>query len=571
MRKKWAMMLTCVCMSMMMLVGCGDKSKPATEAVDITENEASVGDAEEEDYTTGDASLDNTRNQDEIGDTELLVVSFGTSYNENRRLSIGAIEDKLEDSFGDKYSVRRGFTSQIVIDHIYSRDDVKIDNVTEALERAVNNDVKTLVIQPTHLMDGYEYNDLVDEVAQYADAFDKISIGAPLLTSDEDFQAVMEAITSETESYDDGETAICFMGHGTEAKSNVVYEKLQTVLKDAGYDNYFIGTVEAEPTLDDVIAQVNAGSYKRVVLQPLMIVAGDHANNDMAGSEEDTWKTKFEAEGYEVVCLLKGLGEMPAIQDIFVQHAQAAIDEVEMTPIYAEDIQDGTYKIDVDSSSSMFNIVDCTLVVENGTMTATMTMGGTGYLYVFMGTGEDAAGAEDSAFIPFEEIETGEHTFTVPVEALNKKIPVAAYSKRKEQWYDRDLIFRADSLPSEAYSEETLVKAEDVFSENGTYLVDVMLQGGSGKASVSSPANVVYENGVATVTLEWSSKNYDYMIVDEQKYECVNTDGNSVFEIPIMCFDFAIPVRANTTAMSTPHEIEYTLTFDSTSIKKVEE
>lgn len=570
MRKKWAMMLTCVCMSMMMLAGCGDKSKSETEAVDITENEATVGNADEEDYSTGDASLDNTRNQDEIGDTELLVVSFGTSYNENRRLTIGAIEDAFDDAFGDKYSVRRGFTSQIVIDHIYSRDHVKIDNVTEALERAVNNDVKTLIIQPTHIMDGYEYNDLVDEVAQYADAFDKISIGAPLLTSDEDFQAVMEAITSDTEDYDDGETAICFMGHGTEAKSNAVYEKLQTMLKDAGYDNYYIGTVEAEPSLEDVIAQVNGGSYKRVVLQPLMIVAGDHANNDMAGSDEDTWKTKFEEEGYEVVCLIKGLGEIPAIRDIFVQHAQNAIDEAEMTPIYAEDIVDGTYNIKVDSSSSMFNIVDCTLVVENGTMTATMTMGGTGYLYVFMGTGEEAAGAEDSSFIPFEEIETGEHTFTVPVDALNKKIPVAAYSKRKEQWYDRDLVFRADSLPGEAYSEETFVKAEDVFAENGTYLVDVTLQGGSGKASISSPANVVYENGVAIVTLEWSSKNYDYMIVDEKKYECVNTDGNSVFEIPILCFDFAIPVRANTTAMSTPHEIDYTLTFDLASVKKVE-
>lgn len=282
---------------------------------------------DEENYDTGDASKDNTRNQDEIGDKELLVLSFGTSFNDSRRLTIGAIEDAMEKEFTD-YSVRRGFTSQIIIDHVKSRDNVTIDNVKEALDRAVANGVKELVIQPTHLMNGLEYNDVVNEVSEYADAFDKMAIGKPLLTSDEDFQAVMKAITDATKEFDDGETAICFMGHGTEADSNEVYSKMQTVLTDAGYENYYVGTVEASPSLDDVLAAVQKGKYKKVVLQPLMIVAGDHANNDMAGDEEDTWKTTFENAGYEVETVLKGLGELEAIQDIFVEHAQAAIDSL---------------------------------------------------------------------------------------------------------------------------------------------------------------------------------------------------------------------------------------------------
>ena len=279
---------------------------------------AAADDAAEEDeenYETGDASLDDPRNQDGIG----------TSFNDSRRLTIGAIEESLAESFPD-WSVRRGFTSQIIIDHVLSRDGVAIDNVTEALNRAADNGVKTLVVQPTHLMDGFEYNDLVDELAGFADAFEAIAVGEPLLTSDEDFAAVAEAIVQATAEYDDGETAICFMGHGTEAESNGVYAKMQQVLSEAGYDNYFIGTVEAEPSVEDLLAAVQAGDYKRVVLRPLMIVAGDHANNDMAGDEEDSWKSVFESAGYEVECVLSGLGELEAIRDLFVQHAQAAMD-----------------------------------------------------------------------------------------------------------------------------------------------------------------------------------------------------------------------------------------------------
>lgn len=283
--------------------------------------------ADEENYDTGDASLDNARNQDGIGENELLVVSFGTSYNDNRRLTIGAIEEAMEKAFPE-YDVRRGFTSQIIIDHVKSRDKISIDNVGEALDRAADNGVKKLVIQPTHLMNGLEYMDLVNEAAEYSDAFEKIAVGEPLLTTDEDFKTVMEAITRATAVYDDGETAICFMGHGTEADSNQVYAKLQEMLAVAGHENYFVGTVEAEPTLLDVMEKVQAGAYKRVVLEPLMIVAGDHANNDMAGDEEGSWKKSFEDAGYQVVCLVNGLGEMEEIQQLLVEHAQAAMDSL---------------------------------------------------------------------------------------------------------------------------------------------------------------------------------------------------------------------------------------------------
>ena len=282
---------------------------------------------DEENYDTGDASLDNPRNQDEIGESELLVASFGTSYNDNRRLTIGAIEEAMEAAFPD-YSVRRGFTSQIIIDHVKDRDGEVIDNMTEAFNRAIDNGVKTLVIQPTHLMDGLEYNDVVNEAAEFSDSFEKIAIGRPLLDTDADFEAVIKAITEATAEYDDGETAICFMGHGTEAESNQVYGKMQDMLTAAGYENYFVGTVEAEPGLEDVLAAVGEGSYKKAVLLPLMIVAGDHANNDMAGDEEGTWKTEFEAAGYEVTCVLNGLGELEAIQQLFVEHAQAAMDSL---------------------------------------------------------------------------------------------------------------------------------------------------------------------------------------------------------------------------------------------------
>lgn len=300
---------------------------PAEETPEEEQAQESEEEEEEENYDTGDASMDDPLNQDGIGEKELLIVSFGTSYNDSRRLTIGAIEASVISAFPD-WSVRRGFTSQIIIDHVKSRDGEIIDNVEEALERAVNNGVKTLVVQPTHLMNGLEYNDLVAAVANYSDAFEAVAIGEPLLTSEEDFAAVAEAIVAATAGYDDGETAICFMGHGTEAESNAVYEKMQQVLADGGHAHYYIGTVEAEPSVEDVLAAVQAGSYTKVVLVPLMIVAGDHANNDMAGEEEGSWKTTFEGAGYEVECLVTGLGELEAVQNLLVEHAQAAVDSL---------------------------------------------------------------------------------------------------------------------------------------------------------------------------------------------------------------------------------------------------
>jgi sirohydrochlorin cobaltochelatase len=559
----------------------------------VQETIADTAAEDDENYDTGDASLDNPRNEDGIGENELLVVSFGTSYNDSRRLTIGAVEDAMEEAYPD-WSVRRAFTSQIIIDHVKSRDGEVIDNVGEALDRAVANGVKTLVVQPTHLMEGLEYNDVVNEVAQYSDAFDKVAIGKPLLSSDEDFQIVMDAIVDATAEYDDGQTAICFMGHGTTADSNEIYSKMQDALTAAGHENYFVGTVEATPSLDDVLAKVQEGGYTKVVLEPLMIVAGDHANNDMAGDDEDSWKTTFENAGYEVECLVRGLGELPEIQQLLVQHAQDAVDEVTggttdkvasaddmvtpeevveegMTPVYGTDLKDGVYDVVVNSSSSMFNITSCKLTVADSKMSAVMTMGGTGYLYLYMGTGEEAAKADESEFISFVENENGEHTFEIPVEALDAGIDCAAFSKRKEMWYDRVLCFRADSLPTAAFADGAAATVDSLSLADGTYTVEVTLEGGSGKASVSSPTTLTVENGKAYALIVWSSPNYDYMVVDDVKYETANQElglqGNSAFKIPVDGFDRKLAVKADTTAMSTPHEIDYTLYFDSSSLK----
>ena len=255
-----------------------------------------------------------------------MVVSFGTSYNDSRDITIGAIENAIADAF-PQYEVRRAFTSQIIIDKLKERDGLEIDNVQEALDRAAADGIKNLIVQPTHLMDGHEYTDLKDELEGYKDSFENISLGAPLLTSDEDFEAVIKAITDATASYEDGETAVVFMGHGTDADSNEVYAKLQEKLTADGFEHYYIGTVEATPSLDDIKAALKeAGTYKKVVLEPLMVVAGDHANNDMAGDEDDSWKSQLTAEGYEVECLIHGLGENEAIQQIYVEHTQAAVD-----------------------------------------------------------------------------------------------------------------------------------------------------------------------------------------------------------------------------------------------------
>ena len=242
----------------------------------------------------------------------------------------------------------------------------------------------------------------------------------------------------------------------------------------------------------------------------------------------------------------------------------------DMEPVYAGEIKDGVYPVKVDSSSNMFQVTGCELTVRDGRMTAVMTMGGTGYLKLFMGTGEEAAKAGEEDFIPYRETEDGLHTFQVPVEALDMGIDCSAFSKKKEKWYDRVLVFRADSLPADAIADGQITTVESLALKDGIYTAEVTLGGGSGRASVESPARLRVENGQAFATIVWGSANYDYMKVDDVKYETVNAEGNSAFEIPVTGFDWKIPVIADTIAMSEPHEIDYTLAFDSSTIKKAE-
>lgn len=329
MKRTKATALAAVLAGALLATGCSsDNSGAQTTAAAKEETTAAETTAAAQQEETEASKTETATEAAASGDTgkeAILVVSFGTSYNDSRDVTIGAIEKAIADAFPE-IEVRRAFTSQIIIDKLKERDGLEIDNVEEALDRAVADGISTLIVQPTHLMNGYEYTDLADALEEYSDQFEKTILGAPLLTSDEDFEAVISAITEATKDYDDGETAICFMGHGTEADSNAVYGKLQEMITTEGYENYFIGTVEAEPSLEDVLEAVKADEkYKKVVLQPLMVVAGDHANNDMAGDEEDSWKSIFEAEGYEVTCVLEGLGQISAIQDVYAEHVKAAL------------------------------------------------------------------------------------------------------------------------------------------------------------------------------------------------------------------------------------------------------
>ena len=255
----------------------------------------------------------------------ILVVSFGTSFNDSRHITIGAIESAIREKFPD-YDVRRAFTSQIIIDKLKERDGVVIDNVEEALDRLVADKVQEIVVQPTHLMNGYEYDDLVKAVESYKDKFKKVALGEPLLSSDDDYYKVIAALASVSERYDDGKTALVFMGHGTEAESNKVYSTLQDKLTAEGKKNYFIGTVEATPSIEDVLKGVKAAGLKKAVLRPLMVVAGDHANNDMADLEDpESWASQLTAAGIEVECVLEGLGQIVEIDELYAAHAADAI------------------------------------------------------------------------------------------------------------------------------------------------------------------------------------------------------------------------------------------------------
>ena len=255
----------------------------------------------------------------------ILVVSFGTSFNDSRHITIGAIESAIREKFPD-YDVRRAFTSQIIIDKLKERDGVVIDNVEEALDRLVADKVQEIVVQPTHLMNGYEYDDLAKALESHKDKFKKVALGEPLLSSDDDYYKVIAALASVSERYDDGKTALVFMGHGTEAESNKVYSTLQDKLSAEGKKNYFIGTVEAAPTIEDVLKGVEAAGLKKAVLRPLMVVAGDHANNDMADLEDpESWASQLTAAGIEVECVLEGLGQIVEIDELYAAHAADAI------------------------------------------------------------------------------------------------------------------------------------------------------------------------------------------------------------------------------------------------------
>ncbi len=325
-------------------------AKEAWDALTDAQKELVEGENADPDYfgrDTGDASQDDPLNGDEIGENELLVVSFGTSFNNSRAEDIGGIEKALQAAYPD-WSVRRAFTAQIIINHVQARDDEKIDNMDQALERAVNNGVKNLIVQPTHLMHGAEYDELKEAVDNYKDKFESVTIAEPLLGEvgedatviNDDKKAVAEAITAqavESSSYDtldaaeaDG-TAFVFMGHGTSHTAKVSYSQMQTQMNELGYKNVFIGTVEGEPeetSCENVIEAVKAAGYKKVVLRPLMVVAGDHANNDMAGDDDDSWKSQFEASGAfdEIDTQIEGLGRIDAIEQLYVQHTQAAMD-----------------------------------------------------------------------------------------------------------------------------------------------------------------------------------------------------------------------------------------------------
>lgn len=286
------------------------------------------------------------------------------------------------------------------------------------------------------------------------------------------------------------------------------------------------------------------------LLAALMLTSG-------CGSTEAQQQSDTSAAQQDTSSQVASSSEMTEVEDVV---------EDSMIPIAGDQVKDGTYNVTVKSSSKMFDITACELTVEGGKMTAVMHMGGTGYLYVYMGTGEQAAAASESDYIPFTEEADGTHSFTVPVDALDEGIDCAAFSKKKEKWYDRTILFRADSLPMDALADGVVTTPADLGLADGTYTADVALAGGSGRASVESPAQLTVKDGNVTAKIVWSSKNYDYMKVGDTKYDAVIEDEHSTFEIPVSCFDWAMAVKADTTAMSEAHEIDYTLTFDAASV-----
>ena len=329
-----------------------EAAKAAWDALTDAQKELVEGEEADPDYfgrDTGDASKDDSRNQDDIGENELLVVSFGTSFNDSRVKDIKGIEDALQAAYPD-WSVRRAFTAQIIINHVQARDGEKIDNMQQALDRAVANGVKNLVVQPTHLMHGAEYDEMMEMIDEYKDKFEHVAVAEPLLGEvgadaaviNADKEAVAKAVTAAAvkdagfDSLDaaaEEKVAFVFMGHGTSHTAKVSYSQMQTAMQTLGYSNVFIGTVEGEPeetACENVIEAVKAAGYTKVILRPLMVVAGDHANNDMAGADDDSWLSQFQASGdfASVECQIAGLGEIEDIQQRYIEHTKAAIDSL---------------------------------------------------------------------------------------------------------------------------------------------------------------------------------------------------------------------------------------------------
>ena len=327
-----------------------EAAKAAWDALTDAQKALVEGEEASPDYfglDTGDASKDDPRNQDEIGEKELLVVSFGTSFNDSRVADIKSVEDALQEANPD-WSVRRAFTAQIIINHIQARDGEKIDNMDQALERAVANGVKQLVVQPTHLMHGAEYDEMCAAIDKVRDQFDSVEIAEPLLGEvgddatviNADKEAVAKAVVAaalEESGYEttaaakDAGVAYVLMGHGTAHVAKVTYSQMATQMAELGYENVFVGTVEGEPeetSCEAVIEAIKNAGYTTVVLRPLMVVAGDHANNDMAGADDDSWKTMFEAAGFTVNCQISGLGRIADVQALYVAHTKAAIDAI---------------------------------------------------------------------------------------------------------------------------------------------------------------------------------------------------------------------------------------------------
>lgn len=448
-------------------------AKEAWDALTDAQKELVEGENADPDYfgrDTGDASKDDPLNADDIGENELLVVSFGTSFNDSRAADIGGVEKALQEAYPD-WSVRRAFTAQIIINHVQARDDEKIDNVEQALDRAVDNGVKNLIIQPTHLMHGAEYDELTEAVEKYQDKFETVKIAEPLLGEvgsdasaiNEDKEAVAKAITAEavkTAKYDsldaaaeDG-TAFVFMGHGTSHTAKISYSQMQTQMEKLGYKNVFIGTVEGEPedtSCEAVIEKVKDAGYKNVILRPLMVVAGDHANNDMAGDDDDSWKSQFEASKAfdSVETQIAGLGEIADVQQLYVAHTKAAMDAEGIKTEQASKtaLEDGTYTAEFNTDSSMFHVNEAmdgkgTLTVKNGKMTIHVSLASKNIVNLFEGTAEDAQ--KDGAKLLEPTTDTVKYSdgtseevngFDVPVPALDKEFDLALIGT-KGKWYD---------------------------------------------------------------------------------------------------------------------------------------